>query len=484
MQNTPPPHTGGERKAASNALFLLLTNASRIVFNAGLFLIIARILGAEELGRYQFALSYAALFAVVVHLGLNDLIIRQVAVNREKGPFYFTIGVIVKSVMGVLITAVTAITVTVSGKSLSIQEMVLAAALTSTLITGIETVVVAFFYAHERMAYVLGLSALKSALNAGIGIAVAYAGWGARGILWGFLAVEVVCAVLVFIWARGRLGIWFINIRWRDIPITLWHSLPFALNGVFITIYTQLHYSLLSFYTGDKATGIYTAAAKLITFLNFIPSALTQALYPYLARLAAGQGEDPRGPMMRWVRYLAALSFPAAVLLAFRAAPFIDLVYGRGYGESARVLAILGFALPFSFATYPYAIALNAIHRERANTIVAAGAALINVTANFILIPRFGPLGAAISFLITEAAQSVARQILVRKWMGTLELPSLLVRLVIPAGLMALLMQLTHRLVLFAEVPILIVFYLGTAFAVGVLKRDDLGTWFRRPASP
>jgi len=478
------PQTGGERKAASNALFLLLTNASRIVFNAGLFLIIARILGAEELGRYQFALSYAALFAVVVHLGLNDLIIRQVAVNRERGPFYFTVGIIVKSVMGVLITAVTVITISLSGKSSSVQEMVFAAALTTTLITGIETVVVAFFYAHERMSYVLGLSALKSALNAAVGIAVALSGWGARGILWGFLGVEVVCAVLVFIWARGRLGVWFTSVRWRDFPTTLWHSLPFALNGVFITVYTQLHYSLLSFYAGDKATGIYTAAAKLITFLNFIPSALTQALYPYLARLAAGQGENPRGPMMRWVRYLAAISFPAAVLLAFRAAPFIDLVYGRGYGASARVLAVLGFALPFSFATYPYAIALNAIHRERANTAVAAGAALINVAANFILIPRLGPLGAAISFLITEAAQSIARQILVRLWMGSLGLPSLLVRLAVPAVLMALLMQLTDRLPLYAELPLLVIVYLGTAFAVGAIKRDDLGTWLRRPAAP
>jgi len=476
-------HAPGERRAAANAAFLLGTNAGRILFNAALFFVIARVLGAAELGRYSFAVSYAALFAVVVHLGLNDLIIRQVAVRRADGPRYFTLALIVKSVLGVVITAVTALAVAASGKPAAVQEMVLAAALTATLVTGLETIVVSFFYAHERMAYVLTLSVVKSGLNAAVGIGAALAGWGARGILWGFLGVETVCAVLVFVWARHKLDLRFVAVRAAEFPRLLFQSLPFALNGVFITIYQQLHYSLLSFFVGDVATGVFTAAAKLITFLNFIPSALTQALYPYLSRLAAGAGPDPRPPMMRWARYLALISFPTGLYFLLRAPAVVNLVYGTGYGDAARILAVLGLTIPFTFATYPFAVALNAIHRERANTAVVAGAAVINVAANLTLIPRLGALGAAYALLATEASQSVARLILVRRWMGPLGAAVTFLRVAAPLVPVALaLLFLPVRGPVYVEIPCVAALYLAGAFATRALRLDDVRNILHRPA--
>lgn len=478
------PHAPSEKRAASNAALLLATNASRIVFNAAFFLVVARLLGAEELGRFSFALSYATLFAVAVHLGLNDLIIRQVAIRKEEGPKYFTLALAIKSVAGVVITGVTAVAIALSGKPVAVQHMVWAAALTTTLITGLETIVVAFFYAHERMSYILALSALKSALNAGVGIGVALAGRGAQGILWGMLGVETVCAGLAFIWVRTRLGVGLTAVRWKETPTLLWRSLPFALNGIFITVYQQLHYSLLSFYKGDAATGLYAAAAKLVTFLNFIPSALTQALYPYLSRVAAAAGGDPRPATLRWVRYLAVISFPAALYVWGRAAPVIAIAYGGGYADAARVLTVLALALPFTFATYPYAIALNAIHKERANTAVAAGAAAVNVVCNLIFIPLWGPVGAAWAWFATETSQSVARQILVWRWMGPLGNPLNVFRLVVPVAAMGGLMYLLRGWPVYAELPTLAVLYVGAAFATGALKREDVATWFGRGKRP
>lgn len=476
----PDENGTGRSRVAANAAYLLATNGYRILLNMAIFFVIARVLGAEELGRYAFALSYATLFSVAVHLGLNDLIIRQVAVNKDDGPLYFTVAVAVKLVMGVLVTAATAVTIGVSGKPTAVQELVLAAALMTSFVAGVETVVVAFFYAYERMSYVLVLGVLKVTLNAVVGIGAALAGFGARGILWGFLAVEALVAAFAFFWVRRRLGIRFTRPPARAFTSLLWRSLPFGLNGVFITIYMQLHYSLLSFFVGDAATGVYAAAAKLVTFLCFIPSALTQALYPYLSRLAADANADPGKAAARSIRYLALLSFPAAIYIFLRAGAIIDLAYGAGYGEASRLLAVLALTLPFIFASYPAAVALNAVRKERANTAVAAGGAAVNVAANLIMVPLWGPLGAAVAFLATELSQGVARMALLRVWLGRLRLLNTLARIAPAAAAMALATYVTRALPLYAEIPILAVVYAGCAFLTGAVSRDDVAVLLRR----
>lgn len=483
----PPRRENGlvPRRVAVNAAYLLATNVYRILLNMAVFFVIARVLGAEELGRYAFALSYAALFSVAVHLGLNDLIIRQVAVNKNDGPLYFTVALIVKLIMGVLVTAATAITIGVSGKPTAVQELVLAAAITTSFVSGIETVVVAFFYAYERMSYVLILGAIRVTLNGVVGLGAALAGFGARGILWGFLFVEALVAAFSFIWVRRRLGIRFAKPRAGAFPGILWRSLPFGLNGIFITIYMQLHYSILSFFVGDAATGVYAAAAKLVTFLCFIPSALTQAIYPYLSRLAADDSADPRGAAVRSLRYLGLISFPAALYLSLRAGAVVDLVYGAGYGAASPLLTVLALTLPFVFASYPAAVALNAVRRERANTATTAGAAALNVAANLVLVPLWGPLGAATAFLATESSQGIARLVLLRRWLGRLQLAKNLLPILPPLGAMAAAMYFTRALPLYGEIPILAAVYLGGALLTRAVRRDDVAILSRRrpPAS-
>jgi len=248
----------------------------------------------------------------------------------------------------------------------------------------------------------------------------------------------------------------------------------------------QLHYSLLSFFTDDAATGVYAAAAKLVTFLCFIPSAMTQALYPYLSRLAAAGDGGPRKAAGSSIRYLALISFPAAVYLLFRSDAVISLVYGAAYANdprAAKSLAVLALTLPFVFATYPAAVTLNALRRERANTAVAGGAAALNVVANLILVPLWGYWGAAAAFLATESSQSVARQILLRVFLGPFALARNVLPVAAAAAVMAAAMYFTRALPLFAELPILAVVYAAGALLTGAVRRDDLAAVFR-PSRP
>jgi O-antigen/teichoic acid export membrane protein len=444
-----------------NAALLLATNVYRVACNAALFFIIARVLGSAELGRYQFALSFAALFGIAVHLGLNDLIIRQVAAAKEKAGYYLTHAFFIKSAVGVLVTATTIGVIVLSGKPPATWELVALASITLSMVAGLDTIIVAFFYAFERMGYVLALGVVRSTLLVGLGSAAVFTGTGARGVLWVLLAAEVVYFVLAFILMRKRLGIGFERLKPSDVPKFVREGVPFALNGIFVIVYGQLHYTLLGFWAGDTATGEYTAAAKPVNFLSFIPSAVTQALFPFLSRRHATSPGDIARPLGKTIRYLLALSVPAALFAFLRADELVYALFGSQYAESVIILRVLAFAVPIVFCGYPLWAAMNAIRREKQNTTVTGLAVAVNVAANVVLIPLFGPIGAAISYVATEATQNVIRTALLYKYVGGFGLISNAAAVFPATVVLSVLLLLPFELNVFLEIPAYGIIYIA-----------------------
>jgi len=99
------------------------------------------------------------------------------------------------------------------------------------------------------------------------------------------------------------------------------------------------------------------------------------------------------------------LSVAVALPMTFLAGPLVVLLYGPAYAEAGTVLAIHIWASIFVFlgvASGQWFIAENRQILSFQRTLMGA---VVNVLLNFILIPKFGPLGAA---LATVFSYSVA----------------------------------------------------------------------------
>ena len=77
-------------------IFVVLCVLFLDVFFCFIIIIITRLLGVEDFGRFTFALSFVALFAILADLGLNTLTIREVAREKDKAAKYFTNGAFLK----------------------------------------------------------------------------------------------------------------------------------------------------------------------------------------------------------------------------------------------------------------------------------------------------------------------------------------------------------------------------------------------------
>ena len=75
---------------AKNTFYLLVAYAYQKVVALFYFIILARYLGADNFGKYTFAISFTALFAVLIDVGLFAVLTREIARDKEKTKSYFS----------------------------------------------------------------------------------------------------------------------------------------------------------------------------------------------------------------------------------------------------------------------------------------------------------------------------------------------------------------------------------------------------------
>jgi O-antigen/teichoic acid export membrane protein len=83
--------------------------------------------------------------------------------------------------------------------------------------------------------------------------------------------------------------------------------------------------------------------------------------------------------------------------------PLVRLAYGPAYAGATELLVVLCCALVFILPNGIITQAALAFGLERWYAVSATAAAVLNITGNLILIPRFGVMGAALMTILTEA---------------------------------------------------------------------------------
>jgi O-antigen/teichoic acid export membrane protein len=176
-------------------------------------------------------------------------------------------------------------------------------------------------------------------------------------------------------------------------------ALPMAANGGLQMLSPRVEFLVLSVLAGDRETGVFLAALRVIEFLGMVPNAVAQGAMPALTREALRGGEDVR---RRTAGTMALVAAPAAIGLALVAGLVVELLFGGAYADGAAPLRILATALLPLFMNALLSWALLA--RGRAawlprltglRVAAALGLALV-------LVPRLGAVGAAVGLAGAE----------------------------------------------------------------------------------
>ncbi len=198
--------------------------------------------------------------------------------------------------------------------------------------------------------------------------------------------------------------------------VILRKSYPFALLILLMTFYNRIDSVMLErmLHDGSRQAGIYAQAYRLLEASSMVPFLFAGLLLPIFARMIR-----QRQP----IRKLLRLSYTLLVIPAFVGGiacyvfrnEIMHLLYVEHIDESSRVFGFLMIGFTAVSMSYLYGTLLTANGNLRQLNMLAAGAMVLNIVLNLILIPRLFAFGAAIASLVTQGVMAVAQAFLSKR---------------------------------------------------------------------
>jgi O-antigen/teichoic acid export membrane protein len=152
---------------------------------------------------------------------------------------------------------------------------------------------------------------------------------------------------------------------------------------------------MLLYFLPPSTVGIYSVGVTIAQTLWYITNALNTVLFPRIA--SSDDAGEALAFMKKALRCTVFVVFVVVVILVLLGFPLVNLLYGVKFSQSYWVFIAL---LPALLADVIYRTLFSwfkGIGKPMVVSILTWGSVVINVSLNFLLIPRFGIYGAAVS---------------------------------------------------------------------------------------
>ncbi|MFH0780247.1 MAG: flippase [Parcubacteria group bacterium] len=404
-----------ELSVTKNTTYLTASYVIQKLLSFVYFIIIARAIGVESLGKYTFAMSFTTMFAVLVDLGFTSALIRESAKFKEKAEKFLSSVLFVKIILALATYGLVILFVNVLDYPSITKNLVYI----SGIVMAIDQIT-ASFWGVFRGARNLKVESISIVINQIIILAAGFV------IL--FLKLPLVYLMLPFVFGSVFSFLFAsVNLRrtlrlkissrfdWQITKFLFGISFWFALIAVFSRIYGNIDTVMLSKLIGDKAVGWYSVAMKIPFALQFIPAALAAAIFPAFSRHFVNDQFQLKSTFDRTMKFLTILVVPISVGIAFLARPIILTFYGLEYAPSILPLQILMGGLIFVFLNFPLGSLLNGCDRQKQNAILVGATMAFNIVLNIFLIPKYSFVGAGAAFLCSHAFLFVSSLIIANK---------------------------------------------------------------------
>ena len=279
----------------------------------------------------------------------------------------------------------------------------------ATIILGLAMIIGSFgeffgytFRGLQRVELDAALTLLTRTLTVVVGFWLLGAGLGLAGVAVAYLAGSLAGAAGGWLWLRHRFFTPTLSFRpeiWSEV---VRRAIPLGAAIVLSVAYTRTAVFVLDALEGSDAVGTYGVALKLTEPLAILPAALLAAVFPAIVRRRADG--DPAGERLRSLTTLVLAGCGVVVAaIGVMAGPWLlDLLYGSQYAGAAAPFQILAVAVLFTFVNYALTHFVIAHDFHRRYLAYTATVFVLNLVLCLALVPRFGPVGAAWSVVLSE----------------------------------------------------------------------------------
>jgi O-antigen/teichoic acid export membrane protein len=419
---------------------MLLSDLFSKVASFILVVIIARGLGAEEYGFFNFAVSFVPIFLFLGTLGVDVEVFRTIARERDKLSRVFASGLVLRAVFGALALLLSA---AIGLVILEQQEAVIALTVVgfALFLDEISRFVGTVFKAFERMRFHAFVVLVNRVLSTALAAAALAAGGGLTLITGSYLLGSI--GALAFAWFALKKffpPIHFSQVSRDEMKTLLKHGVHIGVASTVNMLTFRLDAVLLQILRGPIAVAMYGIAYRFFESFLFVVWSLSNVALPRIARSDGGRGATE--PFQMALGLALMLYVPLAVGALFTADWIVTKLFSDRFAPAAPAVMWLTGALVFYGIAYLARTATIALGRRRGIAQIAVVILVLNLIANVILIPRYGFMAAAAVTFATEVVDSILLTGLFLKTAGRFRIEGFVLVPVLAGGLMALVLWL------------------------------------------
>lgn len=390
---------------------------------------VARYLGPEQFGLMNYAMAIVALFGAVAGLGLNGIVVRDLVREPENASTTLGTAFLLQVIGGLLAFGLAIAAIGFTRPDDNLAKLVVAV-LGSVMVFKSTEVVKYWFESQVKSKYVVWAENGIFVILAGVKVALILMGAPLMAFIWAAFAEGALVAVGllgIYSWQTSAFSAW--RIRYDRAKALLVQSWPLIISGLAVMIYMRIDQIMLGQMLGDPAVGIYSAAVRVSEMWYFISTAIVASVFP--AILAAKKHSETlyRQRLQNLYNAMVALALTVALPMTFLSDWVIDVLFGNAYADAGPILALHIWSALFVFLGFASGRGYLTENMQMLTFTRTLLGAIVNVLANFILIPLFGILGAALGTLFAQIAAAYLFDMLHPKtrshfWMKTKSLVS------------------------------------------------------------
>lgn len=365
----------------------------------------ARYLGPSNYGVIGETASYVAFFSVICQLGFTSTAVKEIMDNTDRQGEVLGTTIFFRICTSIISSvAITTLLFVMKGG----DRLIVTVAFLQSLSLIFQSFEMIHYWYQSRLETQMSvkIQSIAYVIMAVYKIAILVLG---KNVEWFAFSTALEAAVvgvfLLVVYQRGegqRLSVSFST--GKDI---LKRSYHFILSGLMVTIYSEMDKIMLGQMLSETAVGYYTAATKISSMWSFVVMALINSSRPVIIASKSKSEELYIKQNKRLYAGIIWIGITAGLGITILAKLIIYILYGIEYMPSVSSLQISAWYTMFAMLGTARGVWIVCEEKAKYVKYYLGIGAVMNVVLNYLLIPAYGPGGAAAATLITQIFTSV-----------------------------------------------------------------------------
>ncbi|EKA4521594.1 oligosaccharide flippase family protein [Vibrio cholerae] len=380
------------------AAWYSVENITTIAFGLVSVVMVARFFGPENLGKLSMVQTISSVTLFLVVLGLDHIVVRDLTNEKNNITYMYTILIIQCVGFLIHIFVVYAMLFYIYDWVVEDDIIIIAIWILLSVYFSRATILKLYFQSNNKPE-VIASSALASR-----GISIIYM---MMSIYYEFNYHFVIAFIPLqaFLQFLFLLTVFFKNnffdlkgVKLFNIEIAkkvLGEALPLIGASILFPLFIQADILLISVMLTEKDVGIYSAASRLISQFVFIGNIITMTFYLALSNRVNQSSSDEKEFIKGMFSILFSVSFFLSVIIYFFSDLIISSLYGESFHGAEQMLEILVWKWIFIFPAALYSRLLILYGLSKYELFKSFFVAILSLSLNFILIPKYGVVSAA-----------------------------------------------------------------------------------------